>query len=148
MKLEIREPQTELEFKQYYQLRWEILRKPWNQPKGSEKDDKEADSIHLAVFFDDKLVGCGRGHFNTSNQAQIRYMAVDESFRQHGIGTRILKELEKRLIKKGAKEIILKAREKAVPLYKRQGYEVFDEGEIMFGEIMHYWMRKKIESKQ
>jgi N-acetylglutamate synthase-like GNAT family acetyltransferase len=142
--IKIKEPKTKKEYDAYYTLRWKILRKPWQQPRGTEKDNLETFGIHLIAFLDKKIIGCGRGHFNNRTQAQIRWMAVDEDFRQNGVGTAILKQLEKRLVKKGAKEIILKAREKAVSLYQKQGYEIFDEGEVMFGEILHYWMKKDI----
>jgi ribosomal protein S18 acetylase RimI-like enzyme len=142
LNIEIRESRTKKEFEQYYKLRWQILRKPWNQPPGSEKDDLEKESIHLAAFQDEEIIGCGRGHFNTSIQAQIRWMAVAEEFQGKGIGSQILKELEKNLIQNGATEINLKAREKAVNLYQKQGYEIYKKGEVMFGEIKHFWMRK------
>ncbi|MCF7813692.1 MAG: GNAT family N-acetyltransferase [Candidatus Cloacimonetes bacterium] len=140
--IKIVEPRSTKEFESYYNLRWKILRKPWNQPLGTEKDDKERGAIHLMAILTNKIVGCGRGHFNSISQAQIRYMAVAESIRNSGIGTQILKELEKHLIAEGAKEIILKAREKAVPLYERQGYKVYKDGDVLFGEISHFWMIK------
>ena len=34
----LRVPQTEEELEAYYQFRWEMLRKPLHQPKGSERD--------------------------------------------------------------------------------------------------------------
>ena len=34
----LRVPQTEEELERYYQFRWEMLRKPLHQPKGSERD--------------------------------------------------------------------------------------------------------------
>jgi len=140
---EIRTPKTKVEFEQYYDLRWRILRKPWNKPRGTEKDEFENDGIHLAAFFNGEVIGCGRGHFTSKIQAQIRWMAVEKEFQGQGLGSRILKALEDKLFAIGANEIILKAREKAVNLYKKQGYEIFKEGEIMFGEIKHFWMRKK-----
>ena len=146
--IKISEPKTPQQFKAYYALRWLILRKPWNQPPGTEKDELEEKSIHLIAVLNNKVIGCGRGHFITPAQAQIRWMAVAVAYRESGVGTEILKELEKRLIKKGAEEIILKAREKAVSLYEKQGYEIYDDGEIMFGEIMHYWMRKILAKRK
>ena len=139
----IREPKTEQDFELYYDLRWQILRKPWNQLKGSELDETDKDSIHIIAIKGDKVIGCGRGHFNSKEQGQIRYMAVNENFQRQGIGSKILIALEEELTKNGAKEIILKAREKAVSLYEKHGYEIYQEGEILFGEIKHYWMRKK-----
>ena len=140
--IEIQKPKTEQEFKKYYNLRWRILRKPWNQPKGSEQDETDDDSIHIMAVIGDKVIGCGRGHFNSTIEAQIRYMTVDESFKGKGIGLRILKALEEELTDNGAEDIILKAREEAVSFYKKQGYEIYKEGEMLFGEIRHYWMRK------
>jgi ribosomal protein S18 acetylase RimI-like enzyme len=142
LSIEIREPKTEEEFEQYYLLRWRIMRQPWNMPRGSEKDDLEEESIHVAAFKLGEIIGCGRAHFTSKDQAQIRWMAVDERFQKQGIGSKLLIELEKKIFQNGAKEIILKAREKAVNLYKKQGYEIFKEGEIMFGEIKHFWMKK------
>ncbi|MDP8202425.1 MAG: GNAT family N-acetyltransferase [Candidatus Tenebribacter burtonii] len=143
-KIIIREPKTEDEFQKYYDLRWQVLREPWSQPKGSEQDKMDKESTHIMAILDDKVIGCGRGHFNSKEQAQIRYMAVDNNFQRQKIGTEILLVLEENLIKKGAKEIILKARERAVSLYKKQDYRIYKEGEILFGEIKHYWMRKEI----
>ncbi len=141
--IEIRKPGTKQEFEQYYHLRWRVLRKPWDQPKGSEQDEIDNDSTHIMAIIDGNVIGCGRGHFNSSTEAQIRYMAVDEDFREQGVGLRILTALEEELTKNGAKEIILKARENAVSLYEKHGYIIYQEGEILFGEIKHYWMRKR-----
>jgi ribosomal protein S18 acetylase RimI-like enzyme len=146
--IKIIEPHSSKEFEAYYNFRWKLLRKPWNQPPGSEKDDKERGAIHVIAVLNNKIVGCGRAHFNSTSQAQIRYMAVEEGVQNSGIGTQILTELEKRLIDSGAKEIILKAREKAVPLYEKQGYKVYKDGDILFGEIVHYWMIKYIKKSK
>ncbi len=144
-KLVIRQPQTPKEFEQYYHLRWKILREPWQQPSGSEKDKKENEAIHLTAFLDGKLIGCGRGHLLSDTKAQIRYMAVDNAFRQQGIGTKLLQELEKELAKKNAQEIILQARKKAIHFYQKHGYTIFQKGDFLFGEIEHFWLKKYLE---
>ena len=140
----IKEPKTKEECEQYYDLRWRTLRKPWDQPKGSEQDEMDKDSIHIMAIIGNKVIGCGRGHYNSSIEAQIRYMAVDEDFQRQGVGLRILIALEEELIKNGAKEIILKSRENAVSLYEKHEYEIYKKGEILFGEIKHYWMKRNI----
>jgi len=142
--IKIREPVTKEEFERYYNLRWRILRQPWNQPVSSEKDDKEDQSIHIVACIDDEIVGCGRGHFNSQTEAQIRYMAVEKGFQGEGIGTQILKALEKKLTKKGAKSIILNARKNAVLFYQKLGYEIVEKSQTMFGEIEHFKMKKEI----
>ena len=55
MKITVIEPQTPEEFKQYYSLRYEILRKPWGQTKGSERDEDEETPIHRIII--DKKTG-------------------------------------------------------------------------------------------
>ena len=141
----IREPATKEEFEQYYNLRWRILRQPWNQPVSSEKDDKENQSIHIIACINEKIVGCGRGHLNSQTETQIRYMAVEKGFQGKGIGTQILKALEKKLTKKGAKSIILNARKNAVLFYQKLGYEIVEKSQTMFGEIEHFKMKKEYE---
>ena len=140
----IKEPETKEEFEQYYDLRWRILRQPWNQPCGSEKDEKENDSIHIMVVLNDKVIGCGRGHFNSNIEAQIRYMAVDKDCQRKGVGTKILKTLERKLKEKGAGVIILNARENAVIFYQNHDYKIIGKGQTLFDVIEHCKMRKEI----
>ncbi len=140
----VREPKTEKEYQKYFDLRWRILRKPWNQPRGSEKDELEGQSIHLMACEKGKVVGMGRVHFNSPKEAQIRYMAVEEDLQRKGVGTRVLRELEERAERKGADHIILNARESAVGFYKKHGYRIVGKAHTLFGVIPHYKMRKKL----
>jgi ribosomal protein S18 acetylase RimI-like enzyme len=141
----ITQPKTPEEFEKYYDLRWRILRSPWNQPKGSEKDDKEQSAIHVMVCERDSIpVGVGRAHFNSLQEAQIRYMAVDEDQRGKGIGALVLTELEKRSKDNGAKYIILNARDTAVKFYEKHGYKIIKEAHTLFGSIPHFEMRKEL----
>ena len=80
--IKIIKPQTLQEFEAYYFLSYKILRKPWNRELGSEKDDQEADSIHAMACNQNKLVlGVCRLQLNSTHEAQIRYMAVEENVR-------------------------------------------------------------------
>ena len=73
--MKIRSPGSQNDYEAYYELRWRILRKPWNQPKGSERDDLEEQSYHvMATNEHEHVIGCGRLHFISENHAQIRYM--------------------------------------------------------------------------
>lgn len=143
--MKVGKPRTKKEYQKYYDLRWRILRKRWNQPKGSEKDELEGQSIHLMACEKGKPLGAGRVHFNSSKEAQIRYMAVEEGLQGKGIGTIILKELEKSAKRKGANHIILNARQSAVGFYKKQGYRIVGKASTLFGVIPHYKMRKKLQ---
>ena len=82
MRFTIKQPQTKEQFKHYYHLRWQQLRAPWNQPEGSEVDAIEDQCFHvMAVNDNNKIIGVARLQFNSNNEAQIRYMAIDNSFR-------------------------------------------------------------------
>ena len=141
----ITEPATEKDFELYYDLRWRILRKPWDQPKGSEKDDLEDEAIHVMVCNEDRIpVGIGRAHFNSEDEAQIRYMAVEEEWQGKGIGKTILTRLEEKIKVQGAKYIVLNARDIAINFYEKHGYEIVKEAHTLFDVIPHYKMRKNI----
>jgi predicted GNAT family N-acyltransferase len=45
--------------------------------------------------------------------------------------------------KKQEKNVILHAREMAVPFYERMGFQVTEKSHLLFGEIQHYLMQKK-----
>jgi len=143
--MEIRPPENEGEFEKYYFLRWKVLRAPWNRPRGSEKDDKESDSIHLVAFYYRKIVGVGRAHLLDNKKGQIRYMAVREGFRGQGIGKKILKKLENKLKEKGVKKVILNARENALKFYEKAGYKIIKQGHTLFGSVKHFKMEKLME---
>ena len=141
----IRFPATESEFEAYYAFRWRILREPWNQPPGSEKDEFEGEAIHLAAWNDDgKIIGVGRLNRVVGNQGQIRYMAVDPEHRSHGVGRAILQELEIKAIESGILEITLNAREDAVLFYRHNGYQVLKPSQTLFGVIPHFELRKRL----
>lgn len=142
VELEIRSPQTAEDIERYYDLRWRILREPWSQSRGGERDDHEDEAIHLAAWLNGSLVGVGRVHFTGPDEAQIRYMAVESHFQGHRIGSRILAELERRAKDAGARKIILNARDHAVHFYSRHGYTVTRESGVLFDAIAHWQMEK------
>ncbi len=142
--MEIVEPKTEEDFDKYHDLRWRILRKPWDQPKGSEKDELEDESIHLMARQSGVDCGVARAHFNSPREAQIRYMAVDEPYRGKGIGSKLLGELEKRIEQKGGRQVTLNARKNALGFYENHGYEIVAKSHTLYGCIEHFKMRKTL----
>ena len=146
MKIKIIEPTTSEEFKKYYNLRYEILRKPWGQPLGSERDEGEETSIHRMII-DNKTgnaLAVGRLQFNSEDEAQIRYMAVAGDLQGKGLGSQIISSLEDVARGKGINRIILSARENALQFYKNNGYEIVKKTHLLFGEIQHWLMGKEL----
>jgi predicted GNAT family N-acyltransferase len=145
--IRIVQPQTAEDFTAYYQLRWEVLRAPWNQPPGSEKDEMESDTFHLMAVDDDTnaVVACGRWQMNTLEEAQIRFMAVATGYQGKGVGKKLMAALESELWIIGAEHIVLHAREIAVPFYLSCGYSIIKPSYLLFGEIPHFLMQKAAE---
>jgi GNAT superfamily N-acetyltransferase len=141
--LVVAEPQSDSDWIRYYDLRWRILRAPWNQPRGSERDEYESDSVHLMLSdASGDLMAVGRVHLLSSTEAQVRYMAVEPEWQGRGLGARILSELEARAQARGAARIVLNARREVVPFYLRHGYRVIGEAETLFGVVEHVRMEK------
>lgn len=140
--MKIRQPSTITEYAEYYERRWEVLRKPWDQPRGSEQDNLEEQSYHTIAVNGQEIVGGGRIHFNTPQEAQIRYMFILPDHQGRGVGKEVLKSLEPYAWQEGAASIVLNARENAIPFYQGQGYQIVGDAPTMFG-ITHKKMEKK-----
>ena len=144
--MEIRSPETDTEFEAYYDLRWRVLRQPWGQSSGSERDELDDDAAHVAGYDEVKgLVCVGRLHAVETGVGQVRYMAVEEPLRGRGLGQAVLDELERLAKRQGMSVIVLDAREAAVGFYRRNGYEAVGEGHVLFGEVRHSKMRKRLD---
>lgn len=141
----IKEPRTPQEFGAYFLLRWQILRKPWNQPKGSEIEVDEDSCIHaMAMNEKDEVVGVCRLQFNTTKEAQIRFMAAREDYQGKGVGSALISYLEDKARVGGANLLILQARENALNFYLKHGYVNKGKTKLLFGVIQHYLMEKKL----
>ena len=140
------EPKSSEDFRKYFNLRYEILRKPWGQPIGSEKDKEEDTSIHRMIINEKtgQVLAVGRIQFNSIDEAQIRYMAVSHDLQGEGLGSRIISALEKVAIINGKKWMILSARENAIQFYKNNGYKIVKKTYLLFDKIQHWLMRKKL----
>ena len=75
--VKVRTPASSAEWAAYYELRWRILRAPWQQT-GCERDETDDSSIHRMVCRrDGKALAVGRLHRLDEHSGQIRYMAVE-----------------------------------------------------------------------
>ncbi|MEY4526043.1 MAG: hypothetical protein RIR57_1413 [Bacteroidota bacterium] len=142
--MEIKSPQTDAEWKAYYALRYNVLREPWNQPLGSEVLADEDQAIHAIAVEDNEVLGVARMHESAEKQGQVRCVATATAAQGKGIGKAIMAYLEDQAKAKGWTEIVLEARENAVPFYQRIGYTIIAESYLLFGEIQHYRMKKAL----
>ena len=141
-------PKSTDQFKKYYHLRWQILRKPYGQVLGSEKDDYENVSFHQMVLDPNKkVVAVGRIHCLNINQniAQIRFMAVHNHYVNKGIGREILVNLEMYANNNNIKKIILHSRLSAIGFYLKNGYKKIKKTHILYNQIHHWLMQKELK---
>jgi GNAT superfamily N-acetyltransferase len=144
MEIEIRAPKNEVEWEQYYDLRYRILRQPWNQPRGSERNDGDLTGTHFALYQNENLKAIARLDINNAESAQIRFMAVETGTQRKGFGKHVMLAIEKYCKSTKIHEINLHAREIAIPFYESLNYQVVEKSHLLFNEIQHFLMTKKI----
>jgi ribosomal protein S18 acetylase RimI-like enzyme len=140
----VSEPSTPRDFESYYALRFEVLRKPWNQPSGSEKDADEQSSIHAFIKEGDRALAVGRLQFTNEDTSQVRFMAVAPDQQGKGLGRKVLEYLEKRSLAAGRTKVILHARENALEFYKSCGYTIVQRSHLLWGQVQHWLMEKQL----
>ena len=144
--MKVRSPQTSSDFERYFALRYEVLRKPWHQPPGSERDELEETSCHAMIESDSgEILGVCRMQFNNAEEAQLRYMGIRHDMQGKGIGKMLLDYFEASARKAGCRCIVLQAREKAISFYLRNGYRILEKSYLMWGQIQHFKMEKSLD---
>ena len=140
----IRAPEGEGEYRRYLRLRYETLRQPWGDPEGSEREDDDDTSIHRMIIDSatDEIIGVARLHFNAPEEAQIRLMAIKETYRKQDLGRLMMAEMEAIAKREGAVKVILHARDYAMGFYEKLGYQTVEPSYLLMGQIQHYLMEK------
>ena len=130
---------------QIIDLRYAVLRQPWNKPKDTATDDLELTSINAFIEQDGEIVACGRLQDNGNRLGQIRYMSVHPNYQGKGLGKLIVTKLEEEAKRIELAAIELQARENALEFYKSQGYFVKETSFKLWDIIQHYLMTKEIK---
>lgn len=144
MKIDIRAPRTEAEWKDYYDLRYRILRAPLNQPLGSERNDGDETGVHFALYEDEVLMAIARLDKASDFQAQVRFVAVEGNSQGKGYGRMIMEATEIAAKERGDSEMILQARDYAVDFYLKLHYTLVEKSHLLFGVLQHFKMMKKL----
>ena len=129
---------------QIIDLRHEVLRKPWDQPRQSATDNLEEIAINAYIEKEGEIIACGRLQNNGNGIGQIRYMAVNNAFQGRGLGKLIITKLEDEAKRQQLVTIELQARENALDFYKNQGYTVKESSFKLWDIIQHYLMVKHL----
>ncbi|RAJ96362.1 bifunctional GNAT family N-acetyltransferase/hotdog fold thioesterase [Aliidiomarina maris] len=147
MQYTIIQPSTEQQLNDYFQLRWEVLRKPFKRPRGSEQDEYDQVSEHcMLVDADQQAIGIGRLHFNSPEEAQIRFMAVKPDLQGEGHGVRIIQFLELKARDQGATRVIINSRDTTLGFYLKCGYELKEEADTVNNPMAEHQLVKYIDA--
>jgi GNAT superfamily N-acetyltransferase len=145
MKIEIRAPKSPDEWLAYYDLRYRILRQPWKQPLGSERNEGDESGMHFALFEDEKIKAIARLDQSAQFECQVRFVAVESFMQGRGYGRLIMEACERVACERGDTKIILHAREVALNFYTKLDYKLIEKSHLLFGEIQHYLMEKELK---
>lgn len=133
----------------YHQLRYQELRAPWRQEKGSEVDELESVAVHRMVCAENgDVVAVGRLHKVSTTHAQIRFMAVDSKHQGQGLGNLVLAALEQEAVRQGVTQIDLNARDVALGFYQANDYQLVKEAHTLYGAVKHFSMVKPLSANK
>lgn len=145
MNLKVHIAQNPEVFEQILQLRYEVLRAPWQQSKDSATDEHESQAYNAFILSKhNSVIACGRLQKNENAIGQIRFMAVDKDWQGKGLGQLILASLEKQAKAIGCEKIELQARENALDFYLGRGYHIDEKSFLLWNQIQHYKMSKSL----
>jgi len=142
--MEIKAPQTEREWEEYFDLRYSILREPLNQPRGSERNDGDATGIHFALYDKGVLKAIARLDQQDEAVYQVRFVAVEKADQGSGYGRKIMEATEQKAKELNGQKIILHARDYAVDFYLKLNYTLIEPSYKLFDVLQHFLMEKNL----
>lgn len=133
-----------------FPVRKEVLRKGIPLPFEF-SGDYDATTTHFGYFVDDQLVSVATvlqsSHpFFTGNQFQLRGMATLVEHQGKGLGSLLVKKIEKYILHKNAEIMWFNARVKALNFYQKLGFKTIGEEFELPHVGMHYVMFKEYNS--
>ncbi|MES2701717.1 MAG: GNAT family N-acetyltransferase [Bacteroidota bacterium] len=131
------------EYRQVWELREEILRKPLGMSLKDEDLGRDHVDTIFAASHEGKVIGCLMAHHNSGDEVQLRQMAVYNEWQGKGVGRLLINVAEAYAQSRGYKTIILHARKVAAGFYENLGYTTYGD-EFTEVNIPHYMMQKAV----
>ncbi|RQV98587.1 N-acetyltransferase [bacterium] len=143
----ITSPKTREDYRLYYGLRYQVLREPWGQAKGTEKDDLEPISQHFMAVDDEtnQVVGVIKLFEKEDGIGQFSHLAVAREYRKHGIGQLLVEKVEEEARANGYQIIGAMSRLTSTAFFEKHGYRITGLPTNYFGTIQVVWMEKSLE---
>ncbi len=142
-----------ISYQETYLIRQEVLRKGRPIETCYFDGDMEKSTVHFGFFQEGNLIGvisifCTSSTlFQEQSQFQIRGMAVLEEFQHKGFGTQLVLYAENYCKEQKGEVIWFNAREKAVPFYKKNNYQILGDAFEIQEVGIHFVMYKKLMKK-
>ena len=112
-------------------LRQAVLRTPLGLTYSDADLATEANQLHLVGFMGSEPVACALLQWTVPGVAKMRQVAVRQDLQGQGLGKCLVKTFEKEAGRRGARKIVLHARQTAVAFYRSLNYEakggIFEE---------------------
>lgn len=134
------------EYKEVFDLREEILRKPIGLSLHNEDLSRDHTDIILAGRHEGRVVACLMLHNLGDGVLQLRQMAVYPEYQGRGAGRALVKAAEELARERGYTKMILHARKTALGFYASMHYTMHGE-EFMEVGIPHYHMEKALAKR-
>ena len=141
--LTIKLVENEAEMEEALGVRFQVFVSEQNVPMDAELDAIDSSATHAIAIHNGQVVATGRVFYRDDDSAaRIGRMAVDTSWRRHGVGRRLLTFLEQEATKRGVSTYILNAQVYVKDFYAANGYQERGE-EFLEAGIVHVLMRKE-----
>lgn len=108
-----------------------------------EIDAYDQTALHCLMLEDGVPIGCGRCIDAGNGLWKLGRIAVLPKWRMGGYGAKLVQEMERECISRGATSFDLSAQVRASGFYRRCGYREYGE-EYMDGHVVHISMSKDI----
>ncbi|MBK6546552.1 MAG: GNAT family N-acetyltransferase [Saprospiraceae bacterium] len=130
------------EYDSCVKLRDQELRKPLNLEFTSEQLEEESNQFHFGLFDDEMILfACLTFKEMPDLKLKMRQVVVSKQYQFIGFGKILVFEAEQWAILNGYSEIILHARDTAIPFYEKCGYQKIEDSFIEVN-ILHWKMSK------
>ncbi len=142
----IKKPATRDDFKAYYDLRYKVLREPWGQPRGTEKDDYEPLSQHFMAVDDatGEIVGVVKMFEKSAGVCWFSHLAVSNRYQKKGIGKLLMAHVEDQARAQGFRTLGCMSRLNTTGYFEKMGYKMAGLPTHYFGTTQVVWMDKPL----
>lgn len=131
------------EYKEVWQLREDVLRKPLGMSLANEELSMDNDDTIFIASHNGKVIGCLMLHSISDTVMKFRQMAVSYDWQGKGIGRLLMTAAEEDIAARGYTTIMLHARQIVSDFYEKLGYDITSSAFTEVG-IPHVIMKKMI----